>query len=156
VEIILREKIRNLGALGEKVKVKSGYGRNYLVPKGKAVFATPDNIAKFEEERAELEKVAAQHIKAADARKATIEALGPITIATKAGEEGKLFGSVGTRDIADAITKAGVEVDKNEVHLPGGVLRQTGDYEVEVELHSEVSIMVKVVVKSDAEPSDEE
>ena len=149
VELILLEKIRNLGGLGDKVNVKSGYGRNFLVPKGKAVYANVKNIAKFEERRAELEKVAAQGMDAAQERKQTLEALKVITIKTKAGEEGKLFGSIGTRDIAAAITAAGVEVTKSEIHLPTGVLRMTGEYEIEVELHSDLSTMVRVDIVSE-------
>lgn len=150
MEVILLEKIRNLGALGDKVKVRSGYGRNYLVPQGKAVYATADNIAKFEVRRAELEKAAAERVHAAEARKQTLTALGVVTIQSKAGDEGKLFGSVGTRDIAAAITKAGVEIDKSEIHLPSGVLRQVGEFDVEVELHSDVLAVVKVSIVAEA------
>jgi large subunit ribosomal protein L9 len=150
VEVILLEKIRNLGALGDKVKVKSGYGRNYLVPQGKAVFATAENMAKFELRRAALEKAAAEHIKEAEVRKQALVALQVVTIPAKSGEEGKLFGSIGTRDIAAAITKAGVAIDKSEIHLPNGVLRQTGEYDVEVELHSEVIAVIKVSVVPEA------
>lgn len=150
MEVILLEKIRNLGALGDKVKVKSGYGRNYLVPKGKAVYATPANTEKFEARRAELEKAAAQGVKAAEARKQALEALEVVTIVAKAGEEGKLFGSIGTRDIAAAIVKGGVEVNKSEIHLPSGALRQIGEYEIEVELHSDVSVIVKLSVVAEA------
>lgn len=150
MEVILLEKMRNLGALGEVVKVKRGYGRNYLVPQGKAVYATANNMAKFEARRAELEKVAAEHLSAAQTRQQALVALGTIVITAKAGEEGKLFGSVGTRDIAEAVTKAGFELDKSEVHLPTGALRHTGEYEVEVELHSEVTAVVKVSVVAEA------
>jgi len=149
VEVILLEKVRNLGALGDKVNVKPGYGRNFLVPEGKAVYATPANIAKFEARRAELEKVAAEKVKAAEVRKQALEALKVITIVAKAGEEGKLFGSIGTRDIAIAVNKAGVEISKSEIHLPAGVLRQTGDYEIEVDLHSDVSVILKLSVVSE-------
>lgn len=149
MEVILLERIRNLGVLGEKVKVKSGYGRNYLVPQGKAVYATPENIKKFEARRAELEKVEAEHLQQAQARQQTLAALGVIVISSKAGEEGKLFGSVGTRDIADAITAAGVEISKSEVHLPAGALRQTGEYEIEIELHSDVQTVVKINIVSE-------
>ena len=144
MEVILLEKIRNLGALGEKVKVKSGYGRNFLVPQGKAVYATVTNIAKFEERRKELEKIAAEKKQAAEARMQKLTDIGVITIAAKAGEEGKLFGSLGTRDLADAITKAGIEVLKSEIHLPMGVLRQVGEYNIEVEFHSDVMAVVKI------------
>ena len=146
MEVILLERIRNLGTLGQKVKVKAGYGRNYLVPEGKAIYATKGNIEKFEARRAELEKVEADHLQAAQARGYSLTALGVVTITSKAGEEGKLFGSVGTRDIADAITLAGVEVAKSEVHLPAGVLRHTGEYDVDVEFHSDVRITVKLSI----------
>lgn len=150
MEVILLEKVRNLGALGDKVKVKSGYGRNFLVPKGKAVYATKDNTAKFEARRAELEKAAAEHFQAAEARKATLVALQSVTITSKAGDEGKLFGSISTRDIAEAITNAGVEVCKSEIHLPMGALRQVGEYDLEIELHSDVMAVVKIIVASEA------
>lgn len=149
VEVILLEKIRNLGSLGETVKVKSGFGRNYLVPQGKAVFATTVNIAKFEQRRAELEKVEADKLHTAKEREKALAALGTITIVAKAGDEGKLFGSIGTRDIAEVITKAGVEIAKSEVHLPGGALRQVGDYEVLVDLHSDLDVLVKLSVVSE-------
>lgn len=153
MEVILLEKIRNLGALGDTVKVKAGFGRNFLIPHGKAVAATAINKAKFEARRAELEKIAAEGIQAAEARKQALIALGVITIKVKAGEEGKLFGSVGTRDIADAITHAGVEVSKSEIHLPSGVLRQAGEYDIEVELHSDVVAVVKFNLASENEKS---
>lgn len=146
MEVILLEKIRSLGNLGDKVKVKRGYGRNYLIPYGKAVFATADNISKFEVRRAELEKTAAERHEQALARQRAIEELGVVIIAAKAGEEGKLFGSIGTRDIADAISKAGVALEKSEIHLPTGVLRLAGDYEVEVELHSDVIAVAKIQI----------
>jgi large subunit ribosomal protein L9 len=150
VEVILLERVRNLGSLGQKVNVKSGYGRNYLIPTGKAVYATAVNITKFEARRAELEKVEAEHLKAAMDRKAAIEALGVVVIHSKAGDEGKLFGSIGTRDIAEAVTNAGAEVAKSEIDLPTGVLRMTGDYEITVELHSDVTAVVKLSVVSEA------
>lgn len=146
MEVILLEKIRNLGALGDKVKVKPGYGRNFLVPKGKAVRATADNIAKFEVRRSELEKAAASSLKVAEERQQALAALGVVVISAKAGEEGKLFGSIGTRDIAEAVTNAGVEVQKSEIHLPMGVLRQIGEYEIEFEFHSDVNFVVKINV----------
>lgn len=150
MEVILLEKVRNLGALGDKVKVKSGYGRNYLVPKGKAVYATQTNVEKFEIRRAELEAAEVEHLKAAQAKAQTLAALEAVVIVSKAGDEGKLFGSVGTRDIADAVTKAGVEIHKADIHLPTGVLRAIGEYEVEVSLHSDVDAIVKVVIVAEA------
>lgn len=146
MELILLEKIRNLGVLGDKVKVKAGYGRNFLVPQGKAVYATKDNIAHFEARRAELEARAKEAIVAAEARKQALLALGSITLSAVAGEEGRLFGSIGTRDIATAVSAAGVEIHKNEVMLPGGVLRQTGEYDIEIELHSDVTAVIRLVV----------
>ncbi len=144
MEVILLEKIRNLGALGDKVKVKPGFGRNYLVPNGKAVYATADNIKKFEARRAELEKAEAAHLKAAQDRAAALVTLQVVTITSKSGEEGKLFGSVGVRDIADAITNAGVNIAKSEIHLPMGAIRQVGEYDIEVELHSDVNAVIKI------------
>jgi large subunit ribosomal protein L9 len=145
MNVILLEKVQNLGDLGEQVNVKAGYGRNFLIPQGKAVSATKDNVAKFEERRAELEKAAAEKLATAEARKTSLEAL-EITITQQAGEEGKLFGSVGTHDIAEAITTAGVEVSRSEVRLPEGVIRHIGDYEINVELHSDVVAEVKLSV----------
>jgi large subunit ribosomal protein L9 len=150
VEVILLEKMRNLGALGEKVNVKPGYARNFLIPQGKAVYATKDNLAKFEQRRAELEKLAAERLKQATARQASLNALSMIVISAKAGDEGKLFGSIGTRDIADAINKAGVPVEKREVRLPEGTLRLVGEYEVIIELESDVTAIVKVSITPEA------
>lgn len=150
MEVILLEKMRNLGALGEKVKVKSGYARNFLIPQGKAAFANAANIAKFEERRAELEKAAAERLKKATERQKALAALGDITITAKAGEEGKLFGSITSRDIADAIAKAGGEVDKREVSLNEGTLRHLGTYDVMVELDSDLTAVIKVNVVAEA------
>ena len=145
MEVILLEKMGKLGELGDKVSVKSGFGRNYLFPQGKAVPATADNVAKFEERRAELEKTAAEKLGAANARAEALSGFA-VTIASKAGDEGKLFGSIGTRDIAEALTAAGQEVCKSEVRLPEGALRHIGEFEVAVQLHSEVMTSVTVVV----------
>ena len=145
MEVILLEKVDNLGGLGEKVSVKSGFGRNFLIPQGKAVFASAENVKLFEERRAELEKQAADKLAAAEARKAQIDALAEgVTIAHKAGEEGRLFGSVGTVDIAHACTEAGVEVAKSEVRLPEGPFRVAGEYEVTLHLHTAVNATLKV------------
>ncbi len=145
MEVILLKPNKNLGKLGDKVKVKSGYGRNYLIPQGQAVPATAENVEYFEKRRSELEAEAASELESAKQRLATLESLN-VTIAMKAGDEGKLFGSVGTRDIADAIVKAGVEVEKKEIQMPEGALRQVGEYEVGVQVHSEVSGIVKVAI----------
>lgn len=145
MEVILLEKIKNLGALGAKVAVKPGYGRNFLIPQGKAVPATEKNVAEFEARRADLEAKANAAQASAQARGERVSALA-VVIAAKAGDEGKLFGSVGTRDIAEAITGLGEAVDKSEVRLPNGALRNTGDYDIDVQLHAEVTVPVKVTV----------
>ena len=144
MEVILLEKMRNLGALGEKVKVKSGYARNYLIPEGKACYATKDNLNKFEQRRAELEKLAAGKLQQAQTRQQQINSLPAITIIAKAGDEGKLFGSIGTRDIAEELKKAGVVVEKREVRLPEGALRMTGEFEIAIELESDLTAIIKV------------
>ena len=146
MNVILLEKVHNLGNLGDQVNVKPGYGRNFLIPKGIAVPATSDNVAKFEARRAELEKAATEKVAAAEARKAAIAAVGDITIAHNAGDEGKLFGSVGTTEIANAITEAGAKVTKREVRLPEGVIRAIGEYEIDVDLHADVVATVKITV----------
>ncbi|GHW16522.1 ribosomal protein L9 [Vibrio cholerae] len=138
MQVILLDKIGNLGSLGDTVNVKSGYARNFLIPQGKAVMATKANVAMFESRRAELEAKVAEQLTAAQTRADQVNALEAVVIASKAGDEGKLFGSIGTRDIADAITAAGVKVSKSEVRLPEGALRNVGAYEVSVQLHSEV------------------
>ncbi len=147
MEVILLEKVENLGNLGDKVTVKSGYARNYLIPKGAAVFASPENIKKFEERRAELEKQEAEKLAAAEARKQQLMALEDgVTIAHKAGEEGKLFGSVGTSDIVAACRDAGIEIAKSEIRMPEGVFRVTGEYTVVIHLHADVDAELKVNV----------
>jgi large subunit ribosomal protein L9 len=146
MEVILLENIGNLGNLGDKVDVKAGFGRNYLIPQGKAVPATEGNVARFEARRAELEAAAAEALAAAETRAEAINALGLVSIAANAGEEGKLFGSVGTRDIADAVTAAGCEIDKSEVRLPEGALRELGEYEIAIQVHGDVTAMVAVAV----------
>lgn len=148
MEVILLEKVANLGSLGDKVKVKSGYGRNFLLPYGKAVAATADNLKAFEERRAELEKAAADKLSTAESRAQALEGQS-FTISSKAGDEGKLFGSIGVRDIADAITAAGTEVEKSEVRLPEGPIRATGEYEIELQLHTDVTVTVQLAVVAD-------
>ncbi len=148
--VILLDKIANLGNLGDKVSVKAGYARNFLLPQGKAVVANEENEKFFEERRQELEAKLAGELAAATARAEKFAALEAVVIASKAGEEGKLFGSVGTRDIADAVTAAGAELAKAEVRLPNGVLRHTGEFDVEVQLHSEVKATVKISVVAEA------
>ncbi|WJV61830.1 50S ribosomal protein L9 [Pectobacteriaceae bacterium CE70] len=146
MQVILLDKVANLGSLGDQVNVKSGYARNFLVPQGKAVPATKKNVEFFETRRAELEAKLTEVLTAAEARAAKITALGTVTIASKAGDEGKLFGSIGTRDIADAVTAAGVDIAKSEVRLPNGVLRTLGDHEVSFQVHSDVFATLNVVV----------
>lgn len=149
MEVILLEKISNLGDLGDKVTVKSGYGRNFLVPQGKAVAATAEKIAEFEQRRAELEKAAAEKLAAAQSRSEAISKL-EIVIAQKAGDEGKLFGSVGTQNIADAITAAGAEVEKHEIRLPEGVIRNIGEYNIDISLHSDVTVTLPIKIVAEA------
>jgi len=145
VDIILLEKIANLGNLGEKVSVKPGYGRNYLIPQGKATVASAAKLAEFEQRRADLEKKANAELAAAQVRAASLAEL-TVTIAQKAGEDGRLYGSVGTRDIAEAITAAGVPVVKQEVRLPNGVIRALGEYSVALQIHSDVDAVVALKV----------
>jgi large subunit ribosomal protein L9 len=146
MEVILLENISKLGKLGDTVNVKAGFGRNYLIPQGKAVYATDANTAEFEARRSELETAAASQLQAAEARAEAITALGTVTIPANAGEEGKLFGSVGTRDISDAIIAAGCDVDKAEVRLPEGALRELGEYEIAIQVHGEVTATVSLEV----------
>ena len=150
MEVILLDKIAKLGGLGDKVTVKSGYARNYLLPQGKAVFASKANIEHFEARRADLEKQLAEALAAAEAKAAKITELAEVTIASTAGDEGKLFGSIGTKDIADAITAAGVEVAKAQVRMPLGTIRETGEYDIVIHLHTDVDVNVKVVVIAEA------
>ena len=150
MQIILREKIRNLGDLGQLVNVKPGYARNFLVPNGHALQATKSNLAKFEAERVELEKLASNKLEQAKARARSIEAV-KISILANAGDGGKLFGSIGTKDIADAMTAQGVQVDRHEVRLPNGVIRELGQYEVVVHLHTDVEAKISVQVKTDGQ-----
>ena len=146
MEVILLENIENLGSLGDKVSVKAGFARNYLVPHGKAKAATAANLAEFEAIRAELEKAAAEAKAKGEARMAAITALGDIKITAKVGSEGKLFGSIGTADIADAITAAGHEVEKREVRLPEGSIRSTGEHKIDIHLYTDIDATVNIVV----------
>jgi large subunit ribosomal protein L9 len=146
MEVILLETVGNLGGLGDQVSVKAGFGRNYLLPQGKAVPATAENVAQFEARRAELEAAAASALTAAQKRADAINAMAAVVITMKAGDEGKLFGSVGTRDIAEAATAAGVEIDKSEVRLPEGALREIGTYEVAVQVHANVMTVLNLSI----------
>lgn len=146
MNVILLEKVGRIGDIGDQVDVKSGFGRNYLIPQGKAVRATPENIEKFEARRAELEKAAADKLTSAQGRAKLIEAIGSITITQLASDEGRLFGSVGTREIAEAMTAAGEEVEKSEVLLSEGALRDIGEYDIDLQLHSDVTVTIQLVI----------
>ena len=149
MELILLQKVTNLGSLGDKVTVKRGYGRNFLVPQGKAAPATPVNLAAFEARRAEYEAKANSVLADAQARKEKLEGAS-VTIAANSSTEGKLFGSVGPRDIAEAFTAAGHKLDKSEVVMSEGALRRTGEFDIEIRLHADVHTTVKVVVEAEA------
>ncbi|KPK61247.1 MAG: 50S ribosomal protein L9 [Gammaproteobacteria bacterium SG8_31] len=148
MEVILLEQVENLGGIGDKVKVKPGYGRNYLIPQGKATPATPDNVAAFEARRAELEAKAATELAEAKQRAEKVAEL-KLIMRVKAGSEGKLFGSIGTIDIADAASAAGVELARSEIRLPEGPIRVIGEHTVEIHLHTDVNVEVPVVVEAE-------
>jgi large subunit ribosomal protein L9 len=149
MEVILLEKIANLGNLGDKVTIKSGYGRNYLVPQGKAVPATVTKIAEFEARRAELEKAA--HEKLVSAQKIGSELSKiQVEIAHKAGDEGRLFGSIGTHNIAEAITTAGIAIEKHQIRLPHGTIRHIGEYAIDINLHSDVIVTLTIKIVAEA------
>lgn len=145
MDVILLQKVTNLGNIGDRVKVKSGYGRNFLLPKGKATVATADNVAKFEARRAELEKQANEELAAAQARAAKLEGF-KLSLTAKAGNEGKLFGSVGNTDIIEALAKAGHKVNRAEVRLGGGPIRHVGEHSVQLQFHADVVVEVPVTV----------
>ena len=149
MDIILLQKVDNLGGLGDKVSVKGGYGRNFLIPSGRAVAATAENIKAFEARRAELEKEAAQRLATAEQRKAALDGMS-VTISCKAGDEGRLFGSIGTADIAKAVTDAGAELAKKEVLLPNGAFRIAGEYEVDLHLHADVDATINLNIVPEA------
>ncbi len=149
MEVILLEKIRNLGALGDQVRVKNGYARNYLIPYGKAVIANEQNKAEFEARRAELERQQQDALARAQARAETIDG-ATIQMSVRASEEGKLFGSVSTRDIAEAMKAAGYEVSRSEIQLSSGPIKEVGDFEITVGLHPEVTVKVTVSVSPEA------
>ena len=145
MELILLEKVQKLGNLGDKVKVKPGYGRNYLVPTGKAVPATARNIAEFEVRRAELEKLALQKLSTAEERCAALQGF-EIVLTANTGEEGKLYGSIGPREVAEAVTERGIALEKSEVIMGEGPIRYTGEHNVLVHLHADVETEIKVIV----------
>ena len=144
MEVILMESVENLGAVGDKVSVKSGFARNYLVPQGKAKLATAANLAEFEARRAELEKLAAEALQEAEQRKQQIEALVAIDVTARVGSEGKLFGSIGVADVVDAIATHGVTVEKSEIRMPEGALRVVGEHQVDIHLHTDVDTQVTI------------
>jgi large subunit ribosomal protein L9 len=145
MELILLQKVANLGNIGDRVRVKSGYGRNFLLPKGKATLATPENVKRFEAQRAELERNAHEELANAQKRAEAIKDF-KLTITAKAGTEGKLFGSIGTSDIAEASTKAGHELARSEVRLPSGPLRAVGEHSVHLHLHTDVDVELALTI----------
>lgn len=149
MEVILLKKVVGLGSLGDKVSVRAGYGRNFLIPSGQAVAATAANLDAFEERRAELEREAAAALAAAEARRERLAGL-TLTIVRRAGDEGRLFGSVGAADIAEAVQALGAELEKKEVRLSGGPLRAAGEHEVALHLHPEVEATLKVEIVAEA------
>jgi large subunit ribosomal protein L9 len=148
MDVILLTKVANLGNIGDRVKVKSGYGRNFLLPKGKATLATPDNVKKFEARRAELEKIARDQFQDAESRAAAFKDF-KLQITAKAGTEGKLFGSIGTADIAEATTAAGHKLARAEVRLPTGPLRTVGEHVVALHLHTDIDVQLPVVITAE-------
>jgi large subunit ribosomal protein L9 len=148
MEVILLQKVANLGNIGDKVTVKPGYGRNFLLPSGKAALATANNLKKFEERRAELERAAADSLTSAKARAKQLEEF-KLELRAKAGTEGKLFGSVGTADIAEALTNAGIAIERSEVRLPGGPIRLVGEHSVKLHLHTDVEIDLPVTITAE-------
>jgi large subunit ribosomal protein L9 len=150
MQVILLEKVSNLGGLGDQVSVKPGYGRNFLIPKGKAVPATEDNVKMYEERRSELEAKQKETMHAAEKRASALVTLSTVTVKHRAGEESKLYGSVGTAEIAQAITDAGVEVAKKEVHLPNGPVHYLGEYDIEIQFHTDVKVLIHLVVEPEA------
>ncbi|CAN5216947.1 50S ribosomal protein L9 [soil metagenome] len=148
MDVILLERNRNLGNLGDKITVKTGYARNYLIPQGKAALATEKNLRKFEDQRVELEQKSAADLQAAQARADKL-ADKIVIITAKVGEEGKLFGSISTREIAAAVTRDGVKVEKGEVRLPTGPLRYIGEYDINLQFHSEVAAVVKIKIAAE-------
>jgi large subunit ribosomal protein L9 len=148
MEVILLQKIAHLGDIGDRVKVKPGFGRNYLLPEGKATLATPENVAKFESRRQELEAKAASDLASARSRAAALEGF-TLSITAKAGSEGKLFGSIGTSDIAEACAKAGQPIERSEVRLPGGPIRTVGEHVINLHLHSDIDIPIPLTVTAE-------
>lgn len=149
MEVILLEKLGKLGNIGDLANVKAGYGRNYLIPQGKALFATAANLEEFETRRADLEAAAANKMEKAQIRASKLAEIESVTIAANAGDEGKLFGSVGTREIEEAVNNAGGEISKSEINLPEGAIRNIGEFSVEVQLHTDVTQSITVIVEAE-------
>ncbi|MCS5587963.1 MAG: 50S ribosomal protein L9 [Porticoccaceae bacterium] len=149
MEVILLEKVGKLGGIGDRANVKAGYGRNYLIPQGKAIFATEANLAEFETRRAGLEAAAATKMGKAQLRADKLVEIGSITITAIAGDEGKLFGSVGTREIAEAVNGAGAEITKSEINMPEGAIRHIGEFSVEIQLHTDVTQSITILVEAE-------
>jgi large subunit ribosomal protein L9 len=145
MEVILLQKVANLGNVGDRVKVRSGFGRNFLLPQGKATLATPDNIARFEARRAELERLAREQLVSAEERAVALKDFR-LTLHAKAGTEGKLFGSIGTSDIAEACTREGFRIERSEVRMPSGPLRMLGEHTVTLHLHADVDVPLQVTI----------
>ncbi len=150
MEVILLQKVRNLGELGDRVKVRSGFGRNYLLPQGMALPATADNVKVFEERRAELEKKANESLNAAQGRAQQLEGF-KFTIKARAAEEGKLYGSVGTFEVIEALKSQGIETQKREINMPNGPIRQTGEHKIILQLHSDVEVEILAIVEEETE-----
>lgn len=149
MEVILLEKVGKLGDIGDVANVKAGFGRNYLIPQGKAVFATKENLAEFETRRADLEAAAATRLTEAQTRADKLAEIGSVTIKAIAGDEGKLFGSVGTREIEEAINAAGGVITKSEINLPDGAIRSVGEFAVELRLHTDITQSITIVVEAE-------
>ena len=149
MEVILLEKLGKLGNIGDLANVKAGYGRNYLIPQGKALFATAANLEEFETRRADLEAAAANKMEKAQIRASKLAEIETVTIVANAGDEGKLFGSVGTREIEEAVNNAGGEISKSEINLPEGAIRNIGEFSVEVQLHTDVTQSITVIVEAE-------
>ena len=145
MDVILLQKVANLGNIGDRVKVRSGFGRNFLLPQGKATLATAENVARFEERRAELERAAREHLSSAAERAAAMKDF-KLTIRAKAGTEGKLFGSIGTSDIAEAVTREGFKIERSEVRMPNGSLRMVGEHAVGLHLHADIDVPLAVLI----------
>ena len=144
MEVILMENIENLGSVGDKVSVKAGFARNYLVPHGKAKMATAENLAEFEARRVELEKAAAEALATAQSRQQAIEGMGVIEISARVGSEGKLFGSIGVGDVCDAVEAMGGDIQKSEVRMPEGAIRVTGEHVIDIHLYTDIDTQVTV------------